>query len=206
VADGTAIATVISGVTAITGIIVAGVVGPNQSARAAALQSQRTHEHNRLLADRAHEHNRVLADREELRKLLDEAEVAMLVGERIAITAPDMIGPYPSRSGPYPDQLREFHEAMREIDGQRGRLTLRIGPDDPVAAAYQTAFNAIERLDETLSYLPRNVVIGEAEYKKKQSDVQQCIETVQTAHDEFLAGATALVASQLEPRPSERAS
>jgi hypothetical protein len=75
-----------------------------------------------------------------------------------------------------------------------------MGRDHSVVAAYRTAFSAIVRLDAALAYLPRNVVLGLAEYNEKQSDVTQCIETVTEAHDEFLAGATALVASQLEPR------
>lgn len=66
--------------------------------------------------------------------------------------------------------------------------------------AYRVAFNALVRVDAALTHLGTNVVIGDETHMAEQASAQQANTAVTVAHDEFLTAATALVASQLEPR------
>lgn len=172
--------------TAITGIVVSGVLGPGLGALYAAHRSKREHQRARAMADRA-----------ELRILLDEAEQAMLVGERVASTTPMVIATRQLHTAPA--QLEELHEALREIDRQGGRLTLRLEKGDPATAAYRDAFNALLDVEKAMNPIDDDVALDPSHQAQMQSWVKSRYEVARAAHDAFLARAHQLVGSQLEP-------
>ncbi len=181
--------------TAITGIVVSGVVGPAAAAWLAMRRSEREHQYARVLSDRA-----------ELRHLLDEAEQAMRAAERVAVLVPMMLRRWTrpaSRASPQIDELREL---LREVDRHVGRLSLRLGRENPVATLYREAFEALLKVDDTLSLVSGNIVYSDDDMKRGQAESRDRYKDATVAHAGFLAAANDLVASQLAPRTDGRGS
>lgn len=112
--------------TAITGIAVAGVLGPVIGATAAAWHQKRAFGYERGAADRA-----------ELRGLLDEAAVALHhvdyahgAVDLAILTHGGWVGQYS------PDALRSFETAGKVLDEIRERLVVRLGRHHALVAAF----------------------------------------------------------------------
>jgi hypothetical protein len=174
--------------TAITGIVVSGVVGPAVAARYAFRRSARDHEYARVLADRA-----------ELRTLLDDAEQAARQAGRLGETINGLFITHGrwtrERAG---SQVDRFYEAGRAVDLQSGRLALRLTREHPVAKSYQDAFEGLLKVANAVGLAAD---LGEHANTREAYDAMKAgNSTFVAAHDRFLAGAQILVAAQLEPR------
>lgn len=179
--------------TAITGIVVSGLLGP---AAAAWLAERR--------ARREHEYARILSDRVELRQFLGEAEQALRLAERIASAIPWLLLTHghwlPERADSH---IKKFNEAMRELDLHSSQLALRIGSDHEATRLYEEAFGALVGVSVAIDRLR---VEGDTAPSVQQANtaIQAGHSKAAGAHEQFLASANKLVASQLEPRKRDR--
>jgi hypothetical protein len=182
--------------TAITGIVVSGLVGPATLAGLGAWWADRR-------SVREHEYARVLTDRAELRQLLDEAGQAMRWGERLGSVVPGLFMTYGPRIAEMAEtHMTKFHSAMRDIDRQGVRLALRLGSNHPVASTYREAFDSLVTIVDAVDIAG---VEGGPNRQQTDADMRDGYANAKAADERFLSFAKELVASQLAPRQRGRA-
>lgn len=181
--------------TAITGIVVSGVVGPSLGATYAARRLNREHASSRVLGDLA-----------ELRSLLDDAEQAV---RRATRWAASMQGLFMTHGRWLRERANEQYEVLREsareVDRQAGRITLRRGTEDPMTCAYDRAFQGLTTVVDAIGLA--GDLGDDADLKETHSRIREGIDQASTAHADFTKLASDLVASQLvlrRPRGGRR--
>lgn len=163
--------------TAITGIIVAGAVGPGVGGYIA----------YRLMG-REHAFARDLDDRKELRQTLDEATQAMLVvTRRLGIIRAAFITHGWKVRRDAREAWEQFQAAGQEVDRMAGRLDMRLGKASPIALSYHAAVEAT---------IAASRAIGLAGDMQEDADLRETWDTLEESQgvmlrefDAFLAAA-----------------
>ena len=163
--------------TAITGIVVSGVVGPSLGAWWAV---------RRL--DREHRYASVLADRAEARTVLDEAARDISRAGRYR----DVLEPHFTTYGASiregaGELLETFHDAARNADAHNARLALRFGAGTPIAVGYNKALRAIIDASDAMGLAAD---LGDrADLRATWDKLKASGESFRAAHAEFMAAA-----------------
>ena len=164
--------------TAITGIVVSGVLGPAVVGWLADRRGRREHEYALVLSDRV-----------ELRQFLGEAEHALRFAERVASAFPGLLLTHghwlPDRADTH---IKTFYEAMREVDLRSSQLALRIGAAHEATLQYRQAFDSLARLTAAVQLLDPQRDDAES-LRQANSDIRDGHAAAVAAHSRFLSSA-----------------
>jgi hypothetical protein len=119
--------------TAITGIIVSGVVGPAVGGVIAV---------RRMASE--HRYARILGDRSEARSVLDEAAQRLQFAIRVHSGFPSLFlqhGAFLAERAP--ETMEAFHAAARAVDPDYVRLVIRFGAHHNIVKAHREAWDAL---------------------------------------------------------------
>jgi hypothetical protein len=174
--------------TAITGIVVSGVVGPSIAATYAFLNQGRAQRHTRELADVA-----------ELRKLLTEASADLREAEGLRGVAGSAIlthGEFVAERAPDAAQL--IRASAQKVMLQSARIALLLGEDHPVTVAHRDVGKLVEK---ALGTLLSAGYASDAEAREEWIAILDS-EPVIAARKRFVTEAHRLVGSRIEPPKS----
>lgn len=175
--------------TAITGIVVSGVLGPGIGSWYALRR-----------VDREHESSRVLADRTDARTLLDEVAANLgRVGRNRGGLGVGFLWHGDKLTERAPEILKEVAEGLELADGDTARLTYRFGPDSDIARAHKDAMSAALRASNAV-FLACNGP-EPSTIKDARTALTETEPLFEDAHRRFVVAAHDLVSTQMEPTP-----
>ena len=163
--------------TAITGIVVSGVVGPTVIAFWAWRRQASESKHQIALADRAAG-----------RVLLDEAarDIREVVGTGGSLRSAVITwGTKLGREGGK-DEWDAFRLAARKVDLLGPRVTVMFGPESDVMEAFAACLDQINRVARAANMIPQMEAAGVGEARESFDDVEQGLEEPNAAHGRFL--------------------
>jgi hypothetical protein len=171
--------------TAITGIVVSGVVGPATAAWLALWHQGRSHQHDCEMADVA-----------ELRRLLSEASADLREAEGMRGAAASALmthGEWVRERAP--DVLRVVQESGRKVTLQSEQIGLLVGDDHPVAVAHREVVEFIMRALTTLMHAD----VARGEEARNEWIALQHHDEMKAARARFANEAHRLVGSRVQP-------
>jgi hypothetical protein len=170
--------------TAITGIVVAGVVGPAVAGGIALWQQGRGQSHERELLDLA-----------ELRGIIDQAGVNLreALGFRGRV-ASDFITHGKWIVERAPETLEAYREAVRLVDLDQTRIAIRLGKDHPVTVAHAEALEALSAAYTAAFGLRSD--LSEASDVKEAWAVFKDVESATAPRERFMIDAKKLVGAR----------
>jgi hypothetical protein len=151
--------------------------------------------------ERQLEHDRELADLADLRKLLDEAAVA-LNGARDARDELDVS--LTEHGVALPDEpKRQFKECGQGLVVLSARLTVRLGEADPIATHFEAACEALLRTWRQVSYLDDDTA---ASLKEKRTTIRADREAFAASASGFMRAAVKRAGTVPTQGPNDQAS
>ena len=171
--------------TAITGIVVSGVVGPATAAGFALWHQARSQHHEREMADVA-----------ELRGLLSEASADLREAEGVRGAAASALlthGAWVRERAP--DVLKLVQESGRKVTLQSEQIGLLVGQDHPVAVAHREVAEFVTNALTTLMHAD----VASDEAARNEWIALQHHEAIRAARERFVSEAHRLVGSRVQP-------
>jgi hypothetical protein len=171
--------------TAITGIIVAGVVGPAATGYLAI----------RRQADQQR-HERASDDLEDLRALLAESAKDLQRAEGLLGGVLGMLAAYGERMATEEltvPHLDDFHATRREVLLNDARIAIRLDDENPIADAHREGAETLARASSAIQL----VGVGAATMSKTDTDLNAALTDLAEAHKRFTQAARAEVGTNV---------